>query len=140
MLKVDLIGRIGSDATVKNFNGKDFIAFNVAHSESYKDAQGNKHERTAWVSCLKPGNATAPVMAYLKKGTQVFVRGDLSTKAYTNDKGLQVGLNLRVSELQLLGGRSEAAQPEATAPGNYGYAPQGNAPFGGGYGGNNLPY
>lgn len=139
MLKVDLIGRIGKDAEIKNINGKSYIAFNVATSEYYKDANGNKVERTTWVSCLKPGDTTSPVIAYLLKGTQVFVRGDLTVKPYTNAQGIQAGVNCKVQELQLLGSRSDTTQQSAATPGTsggYGY-PQPGAyaqpgdPFGG---------
>ena len=78
MLKAEFVGHIGSDAEIKNFNGKPFIAFNVATSERYKDAQGTTVTRTTWVSCLKPGDGA--VVQYLKKGTQVFCRGNLTAK------------------------------------------------------------
>lgn len=72
MLAVTVIGNIGNDAEIKEFNGQKFIAFNVASTERYKDRQGNQHSRTTWVSCLKPGESS--VVTYLKKGTQVYVR------------------------------------------------------------------
>lgn len=78
MLAVTVIGNIGNDAEIKEFNGQKFIAFNVASTERYKDRQGNQHSRTTWVSCLKPGESS--VVTYLKKGTQVYVRGSLSVK------------------------------------------------------------
>lgn len=53
MLAVTVIGNIGNDAEIKEFNGQKFIAFNVASTERYKDRQGNQHSRTTWVSCLK---------------------------------------------------------------------------------------
>ena len=41
MLKAEFVGHIGSDAEIRNFNGKPFIAFNVATSERYKDLHRN---------------------------------------------------------------------------------------------------
>ena len=41
MLAVTVIGNIGNDAEIKEFNGQKFIAFNVASTERYKDRQGN---------------------------------------------------------------------------------------------------
>lgn len=148
MLKIDLIGRLGKDAEVKNLNGKSYISFTVATPEYYKDTNGNKVERTTWVSCLKPGDATHGVLAYLRKGTQVFVRGDLSVKPYTNANGIQAGVNCKVQELQLLGSRSDAQQQGAATPGTSGYGyqqpgayPQPGDPFGGNYPGNDdVPY
>lgn len=135
MLKAEFVGHIGSDAEIKNFNGKAFIAFNVATSERYKDLQGNTVTRTTWVSCLKPGDGA--VVQYLKKGTQVFCRGNLTAKPYTGRNGVEAGLNCTVTELELLGSKPEAQQSQQqTQPGaaygtgsTYGTAPGGYDPF-----------
>lgn len=135
MLKVSFIGHIGSDAEVKEFNGKRYIAFNVATSERFKDAQGQTVTRTTWVSCLKPGDSA--VVQYLKKGTQVFCRGNLSAKPYTGRNGVEAGLNCTVTELELLGSRQDGQQnQQQTQPGaaygvgsTYGTAPGGYDPF-----------
>jgi hypothetical protein len=68
MLVLEAIGNLGADAIIKDLNGQKYIAFSVAHTESYKDSQGQRHERTTWVSCLKYGES--PVINYLKKGTR----------------------------------------------------------------------
>lgn len=119
MLKVEIIGNIGNDATVKDFNGKKYIAFNVAHSEKFKDAQGNTVERTTWVSVLKPGESN--VVNYLKKGTGVYVCGDLSVKAYTDSqRQTQVGINCLAREVLLLPGgkREQNQQTQSASPNN----------------------
>lgn len=113
MLVVEVIGNLGADAVIKDLNGKKYIAFSVAHTESYTDSQNQRHERTTWVSCLKQGEST--VINYLKKGTRVFVRGDLSAKTYEAGGMVQVGINCRVRELQLLGGnRTEPTETQPT--------------------------
>lgn len=117
MLQVEIIGNIGNDAQVKDFNGKKYIAFNVAHSEKFKNQQGVETERTTWLSVLKPGESA--VAQYLKKGTPVFVRGDLSVKAYKdNDGNWQVGVNCLAREVQLLPGgkRNQNAGTQQEAP------------------------
>ena len=117
MLQVEIIGNIGNDAQVKDFNGKKYIAFNVAHSEKFKNQQGVETERTTWVSVLKPGESA--VAQYLKKGKPVFVRGDLSVKAYKDNAGnWQVGVNCLAREVQLLPGgkRDQNAGTQQEAP------------------------
>ena len=116
MLQVEIIGNIGNDAQVKDFNGKKYIAFNVAHSERYKNQQGVETERTTWVSVLKPGEGA--IINYLKKGTPVFVRGDLSFKQYQdNAHNWQVGVNCLAREVQLLpGGKRDQSQQQEAAP------------------------
>ncbi|MDR2009931.1 MAG: single-stranded DNA-binding protein [Bacteroidales bacterium] len=108
MLVTEIIGNLGADATIKQFSGQNYISFSVAHTESYTNAQGQKQERTTWISCLKYGESA--VINYLKKGTRVFVRGDLSAKIYDANGTPQVGLNCRVKELQLLGGNRPTEQ------------------------------
>jgi single-strand DNA-binding protein len=131
MLAVTVIGNIGNDAEIKEFNGQKFIAFNVASTERYKDGQGNQHSRTTWVSCLKPGESS--VVTYLKKGTQVYVRGSLSVKTFNSGNGVQAGVNCLVRELQLLGSKQETQneqqQPATTSTPPI-YTPAGSAsPF-----------
>jgi single-strand DNA-binding protein len=144
MLKTEFVGHIGADAEIKDFNGKRFISFNVATSERFKDAQGQTVTRTTWVSCLKPGDGA--VVNYLKKGTQVFCRGNLTAKPYTGKNGVEAGLNCTVTELELLGSRQDAqqnqqAQPEAATPPQSCPAPGETYPGGysGGYGSNQYP-
>lgn len=130
MLKVEFVGHIGSDAEIKDFNGKRYIAFNVATSERFKDAQGNPVSRTTWVSCLKPGDGA--VVNYLKKGTQVYCRGNLTVKTYTGRNGVEAGINCTVSELELLGSRPDANQQQTQA--GAASQPYGAGDYGRGYG------
>lgn len=111
MLVLEVAGNLGADAIIKDLNGQKYIAFSIAHTESYKDAQGQRRERTTWVSCLKYGES--PVINYLKKGTRVIVRGDLSAKVYQAGGNTQAGINCRVRELYLMGG-NRPDQTEAT--------------------------
>ena len=116
MLQVEIIGNIGNDAQVKDFNGKKYIAFNVAHSEKFKNQQGVETERTTWVSVLKPGESG--IGQYLKKGTPVFVRGERSVKQFQDSaNNWQVGINCLAREVQLLPGGKRDQNQQAAAPG-----------------------
>ena len=123
MLKTEFVGYIGSDAEIKEFNGKRYIA------ERFKDAQGNPVSRTTWVSCLKPGDGA--VVNYLKKGTQVYCRGNLTVKTYTGRNGVEAGINCTVSELELLGSRQDAQQNQQPGAASQAY---GAGSYGSGYG------
>lgn len=74
MLQIEVIGNIGADAEIKEFNGKKYVSFNVAHSERRKDANGTTVESTTWVSVLSFGDGGG-LTQYLKRGAKVFVRG-----------------------------------------------------------------
>ena len=113
MIKLQVIGNLGKDALVNNVNGKTVINFNVAHTERYKDAQGNQKDRTTWVDCSYWTDRTA-VAPYLKKGTQVYVEGTPDVRSYTTADGRNgASLTLRIVSVQLLG-----AKPAGTGGGS----------------------
>ncbi|HMZ46411.1 MAG TPA: single-stranded DNA-binding protein [Chitinophagaceae bacterium] len=106
MIKLQVIGNLGKDATVNNVNGKNVINFNMAHTERYKDAQGNQKDRTIWVECAYWTDKTA-IQPYLKKGTQVYVEGNPDVRTYQTQDGKNgASLTLRIQNIQLLGTRS----------------------------------
>jgi len=106
MIKLQVIGNLGKDCIVKEINGKNVINFSVAHSERYKDAQGNQKERTTWVECAYWTDKTA-VAQYLTKGRTVFAEGSPEADAYTNKEGqIAATLRMRVQTVQLLGANS----------------------------------
>lgn len=120
MIRLEVIGHLGRDAETKTFDdGRTVMNFNVAHSEKWKDRQGEQQEKTVWVSCAKwfPANTPAAVAQYLKKGTQVFVAGTVEARGFkareANPDGsdqikgeLVLTVGMAVSDLQLLGGQS----------------------------------
>lgn len=107
MLQCEVIGNIGSDAEIKDFSGKKYVSFNVAHSEKRKDANGTMIESTTWVSVLWYGDGGG-LTQYLKRGCKVFVRGRLSVKSYQDRNGnTQVGVNVNASEVNLCGLKGE---------------------------------
>jgi len=113
MIKLQIVGNLGADCIQKEVNGKNVINFNVAHTEKFKDAQGNVKEKTIWANCAYWTDRTA-VAQYLKKGKLVFVDGSPEVEAYTNKDGQPAGtLRVRVRDLQLLGGNTEGSQGNA---------------------------
>ena len=108
MIKMQVIGHLGKDCVVNTVNGKSVINFTVAHSEKYKDSQGNQQEKTTWVDCAYWTDRTA-VAQYLTKGKQVFVEGQPEARSFQRNDGTPgSSLSLRVREVQLLGGRSDS--------------------------------
>lgn len=108
MIKMQVIGRLGKDCVVNTVNGKNVINFTVAHSEKYRDSQGNNQEKTIWVDCAYWTDRTA-VAPYLQKGTQVFVEGSPEVRSFTRQDGTGgASLSLRVREVQLLGSKADS--------------------------------
>ncbi|MBL7755978.1 MAG: single-stranded DNA-binding protein [Chitinophagaceae bacterium] len=105
MIKMQVIGNLGKDCVVNTVNGKNVINFTVAHTEKYKDAQGNMQEKTTWVDCSYWTDRTA-VAQYLTKGKQVYADGQPEVRTFQRNDGTSgASLVLRVREIQLLGGR-----------------------------------
>lgn len=106
MLQLTVIGNLGADAQVKDFNGRKAVTFNVAHTERWTDEDGTKHETTTWVSCILNGDG-GNLLPYLKAGTTVYAIGAASTRVYSSPKERKMvaGLNLRIDHIELVGGR-----------------------------------
>jgi single-strand DNA-binding protein len=110
MIKLQVIGNLGADCIQKEINGKTVINFNVAHSEKYKDAQGNLKERTTWVNCAYWTDKTA-IAQYLTRGKTVYAEGSPEADPYTNKEGQPAAtLRMRVQNIQLLGGNAGDTQ------------------------------
>lgn len=118
MIKLQVIGNLGKDCIVKEVNGKNVINFSVAHTERFKDSQGNQKERTTWVECAYWTDKTA-VAQYLTKGRTVYAEGSPEADAYTNKEGQAAAtLRMRVQTVQLLGGGGTAEGAAGTNTGN----------------------
>ncbi|MDB5193694.1 MAG: single-stranded DNA-binding protein [Segetibacter sp.] len=116
MIKMHVIGNLGKDCIVNNVNGKNVINFSVAHTEKYKDAQGVQKDKTLWVECAYWTDRTG-IAPYLKKGTQVYAEGTPDIRSYTTADGRQgSSLTLRISGVQLLGGRDNQGEGNESRP------------------------
>ncbi len=130
MIKLQVIGNLGKDCVTNTVNGKNVINFSVAHTEKFKDAQGNQKDKTIWVDCAYWTDRTG-IAPYLKKGTQVYAEGTPELRTYPkNDGTTGVSLTLRVQSVQLLGSRGTEGGGGGYAGSvgaSEGYAPQSNA-------------
>ena len=106
MLKVEIIGNLGADATSRANDKGKYLTFDIAHTDYYRDANGERVERTDWVSCSYNGGER--VAEYLKKGVKVFARGRLSVRTYRSNSGeWRAGLQCFVDELVLCGTKTD---------------------------------
>lgn len=87
--KVLILGSLGKDPEVRNFqNGGKVVNLRVATSERYKDREGNQQERTEWHSVAIFNEKLAEIAErYLKKGSSVFLEGQLETRKWTTNEG-----------------------------------------------------
>jgi len=111
--KVILVGNLGRDPEVRHTqDGKPIVNLSIATSETWRDRNtGERKERTEWHRVVIFNENLAKVAEqYLKKGSTVYVEGQLQTRKYTDNSGVEkystevVLQNFR-GELTMLGGR-----------------------------------
>ena len=90
--KVLLIGRLGADPEIKQMvNGKNVARLSIATSQTWKDKNtGEKKEKTEWhrIVVFNEGLVNV-VQQYLKKGAQIYVEGQLSTRKWKDEQSGQ---------------------------------------------------
>ena len=114
--KVLLIGRLGADPEIKQMvNGKNVARISVATSQSWKDkSTGEKKEKTEWhrVVVFNEGLVNV-VQQYLKKGSQVYIEGQLTTRKWKDEQtgtdkySTEIVIQGYNSSLTMLGGSSQ---------------------------------
>jgi single-strand DNA-binding protein len=138
--KVQLIGNLGRDPEVRTFqNGGKVCNLRIATSETWKDKNtGERKEKTEWHSVAIFNEGLVRICEqYLKKGSKIYVEGQLQTRKYQDQSGAdrystEVVLQGFGGTLTMLDGRSEGGGAGGGAGGSGGgYM----ADQGGGYGG-----
>ena len=120
--KVLLIGRLGADPEIKQMvNGKSVARFSLATSQTWKDKNTNeKKEKTEWhrVVIFNEGLVNV-VQQYLKKGSQVYLEGKLSTRKWKDEQSGQDKYSTEVvlqgynSNLTMLGGKNSSIENQS---------------------------
>jgi single-strand DNA-binding protein len=87
--KVILVGNLGADPESRSLNnGGEVVNMRVATSESWKDRDGNRQERTEWHNVvIFNENLGRVAKNYLRKGSKVYLEGQLQTRKWTDQNG-----------------------------------------------------
>ena len=87
--KVILVGNLGDDPEVRSLNnGGEVVNMRVATSESWKDRDGNRQERTEWHRVvIFNENLGRVAKSYLKKGSKVYLEGQIQTRKWQDQSG-----------------------------------------------------
>lgn len=85
------IGNLGKDPEIRSTQGGSEIAsFSIACSESWKDKDGKKQEKTEWVNIVVFSDALVKVVKqYIKKGSKLYVEGKLATRKWTDQNSME---------------------------------------------------
>ena len=134
--KVILIGYLGKDPEVRYMpNGNAVANISIATSESWKDKNtGQMQEKTEWHRVVLFGKLAEVAGEYLRKGSQVYIEGQLQTRKWQDQNGqdrysTEVVVQGFNGVMQMLGGRNEGGMGQGQSQGGYNQQPQ--APQGG---------
>lgn len=121
--RVDLIGNVARDVEIRSTqNGGRIANLVVATSERRKDRDGNPQEKSEFHRVTVFAERLIPVIeAYVKKGSRLFLSGQLTTRKWTDRQGqerysTEVTLTQFRGELQLLDAPPKREEPAARAP------------------------
>ncbi len=142
--KVIIVGNLGRDPEVRSFpNGGKVVNLRIATSETWRDkASGERKERTEWHSVAIFNEALGKIAEqYLKKGSTVYIEGQLETRKWQDQSGAdryttEVVLRQFRGELTLLGGRDGGGGGGGASDDRGGYDDYGSGSSGGNAGGN----
>ncbi|WP_273754280.1 single-stranded DNA-binding protein [Bartonella sp. MM73XJBT.G] len=123
--KVILIGNLGSDPEIRRLNSGDQVAnLRIATSESWRDRNTNERkERTEWHNIvIFNENLIKIAEQYLKKGSKIYIEGQLQTRKWQDQNGndrytTEVVLQKYRGELQMLDGRGGAGGEQGAGQG-----------------------
>ncbi|ELY6363801.1 single-stranded DNA-binding protein [Cronobacter sakazakii] len=116
--KVILVGNLGQDPEVRYMpNGGAVTSLRLATSESWRDKQtGEMKEVTEWHSVVLYGKLAEVAGEYLRKGSQIYIEGQLRTRKWQDQSGqdrysTEVVVNVG-GTMQMLGGKQQSDQPK----------------------------
>ena len=124
--KVILVGNLGADPEARSLNnGGEVVNMRVATSESWKDKDGQRQERTEWHNVvIFNENLGRVAKSYLRKGSKVYLEGQIQTRKWTDQSGndrytTEIVLQRFRGELVLLDARGEGGGGGYGAGDNY---------------------
>ena len=120
--RVILVGNLGQDPEIRYMpNGNAVANFSVATSETWKDKQtGENRDKTEWHRIVVFGKLAEIVGEYVKKGTQVYLEGQLQTRKWQDQAGndrytTEVVINAVGGTMQILGSRQNDGEQKQKA-------------------------
>lgn len=140
--KVILVGRLGQDPEVKEVGDTSVANMSIATSESWKDkSSGERKERTEWTRVVAWGRQAEIAGEYLRKGSLVYVEGQLQTRKWQdNDGNDRYTTEVRISMLRMLGGRNDSNSSSQASEDSEPAAATAGAGSGGGNGTDDIPF
>jgi single-strand DNA-binding protein len=120
--KVIVLGNLGKDPDLRHLpNGDAVCNFSLATTESWKDKEGNKQDKTEWHNVVIFRKLAEIAGEYLKKGRPVYIEGRLQTRKWQDKEGKdRYTTEIVADQMQMLGSRDEAKEVAKTStPANF---------------------
>jgi len=116
--KAIIVGNLGKDPEVKFLtNGDAVCSFSIATTDSWKDKEGQKQEKTEWHNIVMYRKLAEIAGEYLKKGSPIYVEGALQTRKWTNKEGQErYTTEIVANSMQMLGGKPQEKQQTQQEP------------------------
>jgi single-strand DNA-binding protein len=128
--KVLILGFLGADPETKTLDtGKTVSKLRVATSKKWKDKEGKAQEKTEWHQVSVWGPMATTCDKYLKKGSQVFIEGELTTKMYEKDGEKKYSTEITANNVQFIGGKSEGTKAKSADVVDQGFDASESLPF-----------
>lgn len=109
-----IIGNLGADPELRYApSGDAVVSFSVATNKRWTDRDsGEKKERVEWHRCNAWGRAAETISQYMKKGSKIFIEGELQTRKWTDKEGVdRWTTEIRVFQFEFLDSASGSGRP-----------------------------
>lgn len=112
--KVILIGHLGKDPETRHMKNGDAVTnITLATSETWKDKNGEKQEKTEWHRIIFYRKLAEIAGQYLQKGSNIYLEGRLDTKKYTDKNGIEKYVTYIIaSDFKMLDKKQSDSQPK----------------------------
>lgn len=123
--KVILVGHTGKDPEIRVFeNGRKVASFSLATTETYKDKNGERVEKTEWHNVNFWGPLADIIEKYVKKGSKLYVEGKIRTRSYEQDGVKKYSTDIEGQALTMLDSKPQNGQTTETSANNQSLKPQ----------------
>lgn len=105
-----MIGRVGRDPETRyTGSGKAVANFSVATTESWKNNDGEKQEKTTWFKIVAWGKLAEIIQQYVKKGQLIFIAGTGENREWTDKEGAKrTSFEVTAREMKMIGGKRDS--------------------------------
>ncbi len=116
--KCILLGRVGKDPEIKQFDGGNKASFSIATTERGFTTRDGKEipEKTEWHNIVCWKGLSTIVERFVKKGDLIYLEGKITTRSWDSDNGKKYITEIVADNIELLGGKSETKETQSYEP------------------------